>query len=308
MKTYSHSGWAPPLGVLAALFAGIATAIPCAFIYAYAFCYIPFVYLNILMTLAFGAVIGFAVAKAAEWGKVRNNVVVVGIGLLSALFGLYVYWGAYLLAVIGFGRAAEINVFAFLPWVVLNFAGELFQKGSWGISQNNLITGWLLVAFWVGETIVVLGLAAVVSLINSERPFCEGCREWTEKQLGVARLAGNGTEPAWTKVLSGELPALAEFQPSPPGAMQFVRLDLARCPRCEHSRFLTISAVSVSVDKEGKTSEATRALATNAVLTPAQCAVVEACGQLYRQNLEQVLGPLDSAEAGGPTVTAEGES
>jgi hypothetical protein len=148
----------------------------------------------------------------------------------------------------------------------------------------------------------------VVSLINSERPFCENCREWTQQQLGVARLSGNGTEPAWTKVLSGELPALAEFPPSPPGAAQYVRLDLARCPRCEHSRFLSISAVTVSVDKEGKTSEHTRSLATNAILTPAQCAVVEACGQLYQQNLEEQLGPIDSAEAGGPTATAEGES
>jgi hypothetical protein len=41
---------------------------------------------------------------------------------------------------------------------------------------------------------------------------------------------------------------------------------------------------------------------TNAILTPAQSAVVEACGQLYRQAPEQ---HLDSAEAGGSSAADE---
>jgi len=308
MKTYSHSGWAPPHGVFATLFAGMAAAVPFGFIYAYSFRYIPYPYLNIVITLAFGAGLGFIVAKTAEWGKVRNNIIVGAIGLFVGLFGLYVYWGAYWWAVAGFDRVAQIGLYAFMPWGILDLALRLFDKGSWGISENaGNLTGWLLVGIWVIETCIVLGLSVVVSLLNSDRPFCETCQVWTEPQRGVARLSGNGSEPAWEKVLAGELPALAEFPPAPPGAMQYVRLDLARCPRCEYGRFLTICAVDVVVDKEGKASEKARALVTNGIVTPSQCAVVEACGKLYDQHLEQSLGPL-SAEAGGPPAPAEGES
>jgi hypothetical protein len=169
------------------------------------------------------------------------------------------------------------------------------------------------------EAVIVVGLAFIVSLLNSDRPFCEACRQWTHQQLGVARLWGNGSEPAWEKVLAGELPALAEFPPAPPGSSQYVRLDLARCPVCADSRFLSISSVTVSINKDGKVSENTRSLVTNAVLTPSQCAVVEVCGQLYEQSLEASLAepdvseaspeetPDESAEAGGQSAPTEGE-
>jgi hypothetical protein len=307
MQIYKHSGAAPALGVLTALAAGLAAAIPLAFIYAYAFWYIPIIYLNVLLTLAFGAIIGGVVAKTAEWGRVRNNVLVVIIALLAGLFGLYVYWGAYFWALVGFAQIGQVGLRAFHPLGLLDLGLHLFEKGSWGLGNNNdQVTGWFLVAIWIAEACVVLGLAVVVSLLNSDRPFCERCQAWTDAERGVARLASTGNEPAWQKVLGGELPALAEFPPSPPGAMQYVRLDLARCPRCTESRFLSIAAVSVSVDKKGKTSETTRSLATNAVITPAQCAVVEACGRLYNEQLEQALAPPDSAEEKGPSAAEEG--
>jgi hypothetical protein len=305
MQTYKHSGAAPLLGVLAALLAGLAAAIPCAFIYAYALWYIPIPFCA-LLPLAFGAAVGFAVAKIAEWGRVRNNLIVGTIGLLCGLAALYVYWGAYFWAYNGVGRT---GLWAFTPRGLLLFGLHLFEKGSWGLGNNNdHVTGWLLVAVWIIEACVVLGLTVVVALLNSERPFCERCQAWTDAERGVARLASSGAEPAWQKVLGGDLPALAEFPPSPPGAMQYVRLDLARCPRCAESRFLSIASVSVAVDKKGKASETTKSLATHAIITPSQCAVVEACGQLYNEQLERDLSPPDSAEAVGLSAATEGET
>jgi hypothetical protein len=83
-------------------------------------------------------------------------------------------------------------------------------------------------------------------------------------------------------VFAGDLPSLAAFPPADKTAKQFVRLDVARCPKCEQSRFLTASAVQIKIDKKGKENVTEKRLITNAMLTPSQFAVVEACAKLCR--------------------------
>lgn len=311
MKTYSHSGAVSPTGAIGALVASLAAAVICGFLYAYAFAYIPHIVLNVAVTIIFALALGFIVAQAAERGKVRNNVVVGCLAVLTALFGLYVYWGAYFWALVGFNQIRQVGLYAFTPGGLYEFASHLYAKGSWSFSEDNPVRGSFLASLWVLEGVVVVGFAVIVSQWNSQRPFCETCQSWTDEQKGVARLLATGGEPAWTNVLNGELPALAEFQPAPPGSRWYVRLDLARCPKCEHSRFLTISQVMLTTDSKGQTKETTRALVANAILSPAQCAVVETCGQLYRQNLEADLSQPDSeqvsAEAGGSSAPDDEE-
>jgi hypothetical protein len=298
MQTYSHSGGVPVVGGVATVLAGVVAAVLGGFVYGYAFYYIPIIFLNILVTLAFAAGIGMAVAVAARAGKVRNNLFVGTIGLLATFLGMYVYWGAYCWALLGIG---EVGLFAFTPMGLIAFGQELFENGSWGLRDGDPIKGWFLVAMWVAETGMILFVSMMCALLDAKRPFCEACREWTEIERGVARLAASGNEPQWAQVLAGDLPALAAFPPADSTSMQFVRLDVARCPRCEQSRFLSITAVQIIIDKKGKTSEKERTLVTNAILTPAQFAVVEACATLY----ENHLGQLDSSDAEEPKEAGE---
>ncbi len=286
MQTYSHSGAVPVLGALGTIVVGALTAVLGGLAYGYAFYYVPVAYLNVLFTLAFGAGIGFVVAAAATAGKVRSPRFVAIVNLGSTLLGLYVYWGAYLLALAGIDR---VGLVAFWPPALLDFGRYLFENGSWGLREGEVVKGGFLAVIWIVETGVIFGLSLTVALHDSRRPFCEACNEWTQRQRGVARLASDGSEPAWTEVLAGDLPSLAAFETADPGARQYVRLDVARCPRCEQSRFLTASAVNVVVDKQGHSSEKQRCLFTNAILTPAQFAVVEACGALYRGRLDEVI-------------------
>jgi len=309
VKTYSHSGAVPVIGGLLTVAAGILAAAILAPIYAYSFHYIPIIYLNLFITLAFGAGIGFAVAQAARWGKVRSNFFLGAITLLSTLLGLYLYWAAYLWALAGIGQVGPLALF---PPVLVEFSQQLFENGSWGMKEGEPIKGWLLATIWLVETIVVLTLAFVVAFHDSDRPFCETCNVWTDIEPGVARLAATGQEPEWQQVLAGDLPALASFDPAEPGSPQYVRLDAARCPRCEETRLLTVNAVQIVVDKNGQPSEKATALVTNAIITPAQFAVIQACGNQYRQRLDEVVGATEEDDGGdaapGPTATAEGEA
>ena len=173
-------------------------------------------------------------------------------------------------------------MFAFWPPVLVSFGQTLFAQGSWGIKGGN-VSGWFLVCFWIAGAGTILWVTTAIALTNAHLPFCESCHDWTVAEQGVAKLTGTGQEPAWQQVLSGDLPSLAEFPPAERDAREFVRLDVARCPHCQHSRFLTINTVRISVDKKGNETTKEKPIVVNAILTPSQFAVVEACAELYRQ-------------------------
>lgn len=295
MQTYSHSGAVPISGAISTLVGGALTAAISGLIYAYAFHWIPLIYINFLLAMAFGIVIGVAISIIARRGKIRNNLFLRFAGVLCALFGIYVYWGAYLWALAGIGN---VGLSAFWPPTLIGFAEHLFDQGSWGFKGVANINGWFLVCFWVGETGLILWMATAIALTNAQLPFCEACNEWTDTEQGVARLNATGQEPAWQQVLSGDLPSLAEFPPAEPTAREFVRLDVARCPRCEQSRFLTIHRVEITTDKKGNDTTKEKPVVINAMLTPSQFAVVEACAELYRQ---LPLGPPTDAGEIDPT-------
>jgi len=70
---YRHSGRAPLVGAVTAALAGIACACLLAVVYSFAIVWIPFVYLNVLLTLAFGGITGFAVAWFGQRMKIRRR-------------------------------------------------------------------------------------------------------------------------------------------------------------------------------------------------------------------------------------------
>ena len=150
MKTYSHSGAVPVSGGLLTVAAGILAAAILAPIYAYSFRYIPIIYLKVFITLAFGAGIGFAVATAARWGKVRSNFFLGAITLLSTLLGVYLYWAAYLCALAGIDQVGPLALF---PPVLVEFSRQLFENGSWGMQEGEPIKGWFLATIWLIECV-----------------------------------------------------------------------------------------------------------------------------------------------------------
>ena len=62
--------------------------------------------------------------------------------------------------------------------------------------------------------------------------------------------------------------------------------------------------MQVTIDKKGNAKETERRLISNAVLRPGQFAVVEACGQLYRQAQSEPEGE-ESEDASEPPAPAD---
>jgi hypothetical protein len=300
METYRHSGAVPIGGAIASIVLGLLAALIGGFAYAYAFYWIPFIYLNFLMTLIFAAIIGGGVYVGGHVGKVRNTTFSMVVGFLCALFGLWVYWGAYAWALVG----PQVGLAAWSPFGLIAFAQALFENGSWGLMGDNPVTGWFLVVAWLIEAGVILFVAVAAAAIDSDTAYCERCQQWTDMQKGVASLDASGAEQTWSRITAGDLVGLAEFQPAPAGSLKFVRLDLAICPQCQTSHFLTIKRVEITHDKKGNAKENEQALVTNAILGPQHVEIVKLCGALARGELPGEIRPTGETGAASDTTDA----
>jgi hypothetical protein len=65
--------------------------------------------------------------------------------------------------------------------------------------------------------------------------------------------------------------------------------------------------VRITIDKKGRANEQVRRLITNAILTPSQFAVVEACSKLYRQNEVERASGGASEEGNANTASVSTE-
>ena len=132
MQTYKHSGEAPVGGILLAGVAGLLTAVFCSVLYTYAQVWIPFVYLNLVLTVLLGMAIGVAVAHAAFLGKIRNTMVVTAMGFVFALVAIYCEWGTSTWALDDW----SVGLGAFTPQRISALMSYLYENGSWGWARD----------------------------------------------------------------------------------------------------------------------------------------------------------------------------
>ena len=248
MEVYRHSGKMTLAGIPLTIVFGTATAAILGLIYSYIIVYDPIVYINMMCTFGFGCCIGMAVAKGVRLGKIRNPVMAGAYGLMFGLAGLYFAWVADYWARIGF------NYDAFLPQVLQEYISWFYDNGTWTISNHGhgaeTVKGMFLAAIWIVEAAVIVGFATVMaykSVVDS--PFCEACDVWTKGNLAAARLKYN---PENQRHLSaGDLNALDEALAATGGENLFTQLDLHCCPKCDNSIFLSVCAMTNTVDKKG---------------------------------------------------------
>ena len=263
MKRYSHSGIVPASGAINTVLAGLAAAALGGLLYAFLVYWLSWGFFRFLLMLGYSLLVGGAIAYAANRGKIRSPLFNTVIALVCVVLGLWVYWGAYDVARNGAGVAAT----AWMPEGLARHGQDLFEKGSFTLKGRNKIDGWLLVIFWIAEGVCVTGIVVAMARMDAARPFCETCQEWTNSTAGLLRLSADGNEPPWQEVLSGDLTALATFEPAGSDTSPHVRLDLARCPKCDHSNFVTLTSVTIKKDSKGKTKTIERALITNGAIT-----------------------------------------
>ena len=131
---YEHSGnFSPVLLVLGALVAS-AVSLPLAWLYAYAIYYIPFIYINVVLTVGLAFAVGMIVVHVMRGAKVRNGVVFGAAALLVTAVVFYGHWAVWLGIV---SRASGFEIMASdmaqQPGAMWAAILEINATGAWSL-------------------------------------------------------------------------------------------------------------------------------------------------------------------------------
>ena len=249
-SVYRHSGGFNVVGVITALLDGVICTFVLGIIYGYALYYIPFVYINFFIVLGYGLAVGFVVAKAAQWGKVRNPAMIYLVGFLAGVVAEYIGWVIWIYAI------SEQRILIWSPFEIWAFIQLLAEKGSWSIFKWTP-TGSSLYFFWAVEAILIVGASTLIAGSDvSGTPYCEECGKWLRAKTTIKYLQPL-TEPeiALENIQKGSFKSL--FSLKKVGAMSphYTQLHLRECAGCGQLHLVTVEEVDVIRDAEGEVEE-----------------------------------------------------
>jgi hypothetical protein len=301
---YQHSGTVPIGGAIRTAIEGSAAATFMAIIYSYAINYIPFVYLNIALTLGFGAILGALVGHEAKATKIRHSLVPALIGFVCGMAGLYVAWAIDLKArgalPPGRGMLAGLD-----PAILLPYVSQFYENGAWGIGKGGgNVSGIPLAAVWLCEAGTIVGLATWIPWKDYQsNVFCESCDAWAGSIPNVLRLDASAADDVVAWLMAGDFAALETASRAEPGADSFLRVKLDSCESCDETNCLGVDHVTIQVDKEGKPKEKLKTLVNRMLISRRDAVFLHQMGEAVPEKTadEAEVGPAQSGEvAAGP--------
>jgi hypothetical protein len=270
---YSHSGKFGPHGPLLAVIAGVFIAYPLGIAYSYLIKWIPFVYLNCLITAGYGFGFGLMTYAVLKFGKVRNPPLALLTGFLVGLAALYGAWNGCAKSLIGDKMPSLL-----MPNQMWRFIKILNEHGSWGIgfSSTEPVTGILLAIFWIAEAGVIVGLSAYLPCkMIKAMPFCENHGFWLDKEKKIEKLDAFVLPDQIAAFKAGDVQPLEQSKARVPGAGRFARLTLKYHPECHDFCTLSVANVTMTTDKKGNPKEASQEIMTNLLVPKSMFEYVE---------------------------------
>mgnify|MGYP000128175310 CR=1 FL=1 len=271
MLYYQRSGRMGALGLPLMLGMGIGAAALLGIPYAYAVHYCPLIYINFLITLAFGFAIGIAVNVAARHGKVRNLGMLMLAGLISGAVGEYVSWVGYVHAV------AKSPTWPWSPSELQEYITLINEQGVWSI-KSSTPTGYVLGAVWLAEAAIVIGAAVwwPRSSIGGT-PFNERTGTWADQIVSHGPfLLKNKLHALTSRLEAGDTAAINELAPAPAGAATFHQCVITSCADDEEFTLLSLDSVTRTTDKKGKEEAKNRSVLRHLFISGAMRKAIEA--------------------------------
>lgn len=279
---YEPSKKMPLGGIGLLLVGGVIAAAALALVYIYAVWYIPFVYVNFILCIGFGVLLGAALAQLVRLGKLRNPGAVGLLALGLGLVAVYLEWAVYLTLLLnsettGTGSNADTTTsFSFStlvglllsPGLMLDAMKELNATGSWSL-KGATPSGIFLALIWLMEAAVIVGGAYLLAHSQATEPFSEVSQEWADEET-LAHPVGYAHDPNTTRsaLETGQFQHLAPYA-GQEGEDKFARVQLHCAPNDPACHYLTLQNVSRTLDKKGKPTEATTTVVKHLAISQA---------------------------------------
>lgn len=250
LEAYRHSGKFNLSAITLVLGAAAVVGFPLGLAYAHFVRWVPFVYLNMLATVAYGFAFGWLTTKILKLGHVRNTTVATGCGAAAGLVALYFDWSGFIHAV------WEDGPWFSPPQEILGAMAYLYEHGSWGMKSGGNITGIFLALVWAAEAGIVLVFATTMARgFVQDTPYCEKTRCWLDEEKKINTLESITDTAQLAALRSGDIMPIVSAKPKPETAPTFTRLLLKRSPQCKVFCTLRVQDVTLSVDGKGNVTE-----------------------------------------------------
>ncbi len=263
LEAYRHSGKFNLSAVGLSLGAAAVAALPLGLAYSYFINWVPFIYLNMLATLAYGFAFGWLTTKVLKAGQVRNTGLAALCGLVAGLIALYFEWSGHI-----------HTLFSDAPWFfwpdeIMRGMAYLYEKGSWGMHSGDNITGIPLALVWVTEAGLIVGLATWLPYaFVKDTPYCEKTRCWLDEEKKIDTLETFTDQAQLAALKTGDIMPIVSARPKADNAAVFSRLLLKRSPKCPVFCTLRVQNITITIDKKGNVQEKVASL-TGDLIIPA---------------------------------------
>ena len=296
LRPYRHSGKFGIQALLAIPLAAVVLGWPLGLAYGYLIKWIPFVYLNILITAGYGIGLGFAAGFLFKKCRVRNVVVAAALSAVVGLLANYFQWNGHVHALFD---EAPLLCHPRGIWVSMQF---LYEHGSWSMGRNSTgnVTGLFLAGVWGAEALAIL-VAVLYFGTDPVRncPYCEKSGCWLDEETKYDTLAAFTDAQQLAALRNGDVTPVIEAKPREAGAPTFARLTLKHSPKCEEFFTLKVSNVTLTTDKKGNVEEKATALTKDLVLPREMRELVERFAEL------KPAGGAAGAGSGEPEAAAQ---
>lgn len=173
---YKPSGQFNPLVFIYSLIV-CCTVVPLlGYLYALGIHYIPFIYINFILSAGFGFGVAIALSFASSAGKNRNVFITYLLSAVTGLVSLYFHWGFWLSLTL----EQDLSLFILEPSFMLETIPFINENGTWGFSSST-VSGWFLTLIWIIETLIIIVPSFLVVPGAARKPFCEQSNKWFEE-------------------------------------------------------------------------------------------------------------------------------
>lgn len=245
-RYYRNSGAVPFGGMVRMLVLGGLAATVLSLVYSLATYYLPSVKLHFVLTLCFGALMGFVVRQSAFAGKIRNRIYCSLVGLAIGLLTLYTAWVWFLWIVFEY----DTDFLIFDPAIILNFIQFFGENGLWEMN-GRMVGKWELYTGWILEAATIL-IAATVTAASIDKPFCERCNAWTEGADDVGLLALTDHARVRQALEDGQYEIVDELRSAEINPADCLHASALQCPQCRETTFLTVAQVTTTPTRDGE--------------------------------------------------------
>lgn len=244
IETYKPNGKFNPIVFAIVPGLGLAGGAIGGWIYQFLIDLIPVILLGALITLLFGTLLGVLVGFGLNWGKCRNRVLAILLGVSVGVIGLgFSYFWAYQSVKSDVMSDPELvqetgGQFGFGDYLDARVEYGWHVEGRGGRGPGKTWSGGIVYFIWFLEALIVIGMAGAAPLVYASKPFCEECDCWaTEEEFGEVHGIDNNRIQA--AAAAGDWTGLV--QPiGDPQSNRWITYTVHTCPGDGHPTWLSV--------------------------------------------------------------------